>query len=396
MIPENGDYPATPKSVHDPKYCANDGCLAACDDWVPDHLSDYSSEYYASSIGCNRIFCSKCGQFVRQRRGYQFDYRGYPHPESRAAALYATEDWKDLTFVMPSPHGCLRLYYCACNMSNNQWTMPLDGTNDHLIYGASYPPSWHCNGHLPLAFPTEFYGVSLKKSKDVIKVILAVMEHREVTRDPLESKEVNREAFLINRFYALLDAEDHKALIDKMMGKFLSHSDSLYRSVACKFLERFPASKAASKLAAVYRKNPELYDAVLHPRHELGTYPDMVWRLIGLDQQFHNALLAYLKYSQSPGAQKLLRRLILGGKMKANWGRFNDFIGTNWIDKNFEKIYRANPMKNLQSLLQTQERETPQSIRLRIHRLKSLQLISEKEFSNLIPYGIENLMRSSK
>lgn len=311
-----------------------------------------------------------------------------------APILFTTEDWATIDFLKPADSRTTRIYYCACFCCSESHSMPLDGSNDHLIYGASYSTAWHCNGHPPLTFPTEIYGVPLAKSEDVGKAVLAVMEHRVVIQDPIPDNEVDPEAFLIHRLYTGLKRNNSKARIDALIIAFLSHNDSLYRSVACKNLEKFPAPGAAEELVNAYRKQPDLFDGILHPHHSRGTTPYLKLRLIGLDHQFQKALLANLKFSKSKDARDLAREYILSGKMKAAWGAYEKEIGTRWVGKHLCEIYTADPKHAIFSLLAYGKVEETSKYLQRTQQLQNLNLLPAKEFLDALPSSIRKALEA--
>ncbi len=285
------------------KYCVNAGYLVGGSYWIPDALFDHQGNEWAT-VGCNQIFCSECKEFVRHRSDYDMGSYSARDERTRAPILFATENWDTIEFLKPTNSRITRIYYCACFCCTQSNSMPMDGSGDHLIYGASYSTNWRCKGHPPFKFPTEVYGIRLKTTKDLSIAVNAVMEHRELISDPIPYDETDPEAFLISRLYARLNSIKAKKSIDTLIASFLIHPNSLYRFVACKHIERFPASFAASELLNVYRRQPELFDGVLHPHHERGTYPYMRLKLISLEQQFKNALLAYLKFSNSTSSAR--------------------------------------------------------------------------------------------
>ena len=51
-------------------YCDSGGFLVGTRHLIPDDLHVYFKKDDSKIIGCNRIFCSKCRQFLRNWPGY--------------------------------------------------------------------------------------------------------------------------------------------------------------------------------------------------------------------------------------------------------------------------------------------------------------------------------------
>lgn len=311
-----------------------------------------------------------------------------------AKQLINTESWDSIEYVIYDPLGLYRVYHCACSIHLEANSTSLDGSDDHLIYGAQQPKSWKCKGHPALTTPTEIYGLPLKSAIDCNTIVFAVMNHTASTVDPLPEDEVNPEAFLISRLYMHLEPGPYRNEIDLLVKDFLTHKDPLYRSVACLHLHKFPESSVSSSLVTAYRASPKRFDGVKHPHHNIGTTPTLRIKLVGLDHQFQSALLSYLGFSMDPAALELVRELILKNAFLTSWGSYAKAIGMDWISQHFMQIYAVNPKSSLSALLSSIEANEPADIMIRIDELKAAALLSEKEFNDEIPHAVKNKVKT--
>src|SRR6266540_6427778 len=90
-----------------------------------------------TSVGCNRLRCSRCGEWVRNEAG--FALKNVPRD---IAALYASQDWPTLPFVCRRRSS--RLYTCRCTTWEAEIDYEID--NDHDATTAPNVP-WACQGH---------------------------------------------------------------------------------------------------------------------------------------------------------------------------------------------------------------------------------------------------------
>ena len=122
------------------RFCPGGGWLVKEPTPVPRDPADHDDGVSDAVVGCNRLRCGRCAEWVRSHLAY---LDGALEPEA-IAALYAAEDWTTLAAVTPNPE--FRLYACRCSVYLcTSSTRTLDPDLDSL--SQVEPPVWVCQGH---------------------------------------------------------------------------------------------------------------------------------------------------------------------------------------------------------------------------------------------------------
>jgi|WetSurMetagenome_2_1015567.scaffolds.fasta_scaffold969897_2 hypothetical protein len=121
----------------DPK-CRGGGCLVNPDTPLPDDPRIYFKESDRYIIGCNRVFCSRCHEFVRQWPGYRLAHGSWSLTPADRQELFETLDPDQSPHLVKSKRD--RVYACKC------WADSIAGMED-LGSGYFDWDDWHCGGH---------------------------------------------------------------------------------------------------------------------------------------------------------------------------------------------------------------------------------------------------------
>src|SRR5262245_59968207 len=90
--------------------CAYGGLLVEAKTRLPSDLCEYFCRETLVLLGCNRLRCERCGEWVRNQPRLALE-EGVPRD---IPALFASQAWTDLPFVYRSRD--LRLYACRCTV----------------------------------------------------------------------------------------------------------------------------------------------------------------------------------------------------------------------------------------------------------------------------------------
>jgi hypothetical protein len=119
--------------------CLNRGYLVGPNEPLPQNIKVYHNDQ-AHIIGCNRIYCSLCQNYVRQWAGYRLG-RKRPHTLIEHKELDETQDPDASPYLTKSVSGeSFRVYACQC------WADEITFQKDLRV---SYieRDSWSCGGH---------------------------------------------------------------------------------------------------------------------------------------------------------------------------------------------------------------------------------------------------------
>lgn len=104
--------------------------------------------FYADTarfVGCNRVWCHNCGQFVRQWGGYYLKSKreGLQPTYDELRILYETKNPEHSPFLYTKRFGVGRVYACLCHAQEIVGAYAMN--TDAYLFG--YPATWACAGH---------------------------------------------------------------------------------------------------------------------------------------------------------------------------------------------------------------------------------------------------------
>jgi hypothetical protein len=138
-------------------FCEGGGCVVPARGRVPADPSERAHPADVSTVGCNRLRCSQCGEWVRNQAGLQFAGEG-----PGAATLMATADWRTLPGADTVSDA--RIYACACAVWQADVSRRVDDKPDVLEMPL---PEWRCGGHPAAALPLDVDGESIGAATDL-------------------------------------------------------------------------------------------------------------------------------------------------------------------------------------------------------------------------------------
>lgn len=118
--------------------CLDSGYLVGPQSELPTDKKVYYKDRKAKIIGCNRVFCSRCNQFVRHWLGYDLVDPPLLLNKADFAKIYQTKNPNESPYLKKSDQ--YRLYTCNC------WADSISvRTNLYKQYiDFDY---WGCGGH---------------------------------------------------------------------------------------------------------------------------------------------------------------------------------------------------------------------------------------------------------
>jgi hypothetical protein len=118
--------------------CISGGYLVGPDYSLPDNPKIYYNDPQKFPIGCNRIFCDVCHQFVRQWPGYSLPHGSWSLTLTDRQELFETLDPDQSRFLAKSER--YRVYVCKCWADSI--VSPVSLGRDYLDWD-----DWFCGGH---------------------------------------------------------------------------------------------------------------------------------------------------------------------------------------------------------------------------------------------------------
>lgn len=227
------------------RFCLKGGALVAGDRLIPNDISLYHHARDKAYIGCNRLWCYRCQQWVRNQVGVQGKGDLTPHLEE----VYGTSDWRSLPY-MEVREGQLfvrRLYACKCS----SW---LEFTH-HYLRDDDFDPvtdpvlPWRCAGHPVPDLPTELGGQVISADTDWEGLVRKVRGGW-VPFDSLNQLGEGPPDWLTWLYAYLLGLEEAEALSDAAADLF-EKGDGRLRGMVLYFLEGFPGSRGYGRLVAL-------------------------------------------------------------------------------------------------------------------------------------------------
>lgn len=248
--------------------CAQNGLLVRSSGVFPEdsHIFGYASN--ADSIGCNRLRCTSCLAFVRQRPKTEIKPGLSPDP----AHLYETEDWSRLGELKPDKHG--RLYACRCT----SWVEY--GTTSLAEDDSMRPtPPWGCGGHPPITLPWDLDGIHLEPTTDAARLARDVLSRRRVPPRALEGEKAIPSRWLVKLVLLLggsTNATDMAALVSPAVAAVLGERPSpVIRNEVIDFFGNFPVASGWEKLFERFLSAPGDFVGVVVPEQSPPTVEDV-------------------------------------------------------------------------------------------------------------------------
>jgi hypothetical protein len=156
------------------RFCDRGGLLVDSETRLPSDLCEFYQKELLVLVGCNRLRCSRCHEWVRSGPPGLGLKRGV---DVSVAALYTSENWIELPFVerrrpVLVDDKELRLYVCRCR----SWQVT---QVDCLDYEDSDFPNldlpWACAGHPLPAFPATLGDLTLASDTDWEQLVAKIL-----------------------------------------------------------------------------------------------------------------------------------------------------------------------------------------------------------------------------
>ncbi|HUS29118.1 MAG TPA: hypothetical protein VMZ53_11425 [Kofleriaceae bacterium] len=252
------------------RVCAQGGLLVDGDTRL---LTD-PCEYYQTGldlpVGCGRLRCSNCKEWVRAgppKLGFKKDA---PHD---LRALHAAPDWSVLPFI-ESRYALsrqLRLYACTCTYWEAESVDPID--NDHELASDPNVP-WRCAGHPAPDLPLTLNGLRIDAATNWAQLVDKVLKGscpRELDRMLAIGPEP---AIWLSWLYGYLQGLSVADALSAAIADRLQDSDPQVVGRVLFFFTRFPRAVGIVKLVEYAEANP-LRVALGYPIPEYRSAPTL-------------------------------------------------------------------------------------------------------------------------
>lgn len=270
--------------------------------WLPEDEREYNWGLSTPFMGCNRLRCSGCGQFVKSKARVSL----LENTPALCAEIYAREEWWSHPNIVSSPLSDCRLYLCRCSGLVVQSGDAVDPPANDLL--REY--AWSCAGHPGLTLPTEFDGVALASPIDVASLAKARLSH--VGSPTLARTDPTPRAVFLARLYHLLPEQSGRDALSLAVAEELTSPGVEQRAAALRFFDLLPKAKGAKALLAVATANADLFAGVTDPKHPHRTLEEMLYMALTLrlgvsEMDRHNQ-------STDKATLEVLRSALLAGR----------------------------------------------------------------------------------
>ena len=209
--------------------CCNGGTLVDGKTPFPDDFGDYWAHPVFDLVGCNRLYCGRCFEYVRSATGIGF---ARPNMDVDLGALY---DRADLTTApeLAATYADRRLYLCRCSRWLEAFTRPVRAEDPDPLTDPAMP--WDCVGHPTPAFPAEVDGVYIGRAADVGPLARRALEG--FSGPDARPRDA---AAWTARLYARVRPTEAADLVAAAAAERLSDADAAVRARAIQFFTIFP------------------------------------------------------------------------------------------------------------------------------------------------------------
>ncbi len=136
------------------RYCEKGGLVVSGAMRVPEDPSEYKHPAVYGAVGCSRLRCTRCGEWVRHQAGVSCKDDARAHLDE----LFVVEDWRRLPYVATSERSFLweRLDVCRCSAWLELSAHPMEDPEFDPMRDPVLP--WRCAGHPAPELPLEVNG----------------------------------------------------------------------------------------------------------------------------------------------------------------------------------------------------------------------------------------------
>lgn len=127
------------------RFCGDGGILVRARTRLPDDRCEYYLGDTRVVVGCNRLRCQRCDEWVRSEAGLTLSTETPTRPD----VLFASKNWSELPSLRRSNE--VRLYSCRCTLWAAANDNPIDNDHDSPV-DPNVP--WKCEGHSVPELPT--------------------------------------------------------------------------------------------------------------------------------------------------------------------------------------------------------------------------------------------------
>lgn len=219
-------------------HCCNDGTLVDATAPFPDDVADYHAHPALGLVGCNRLHCARCFEYVRSAPGVGF---ALPDMEVDLDALFEREELLGGPEIMRT-HEARRLYLCRCSRWLEAFSRPVRIADPDPLTDPTMP--WACGGHPLMRLPNELDGVFVRDAAEVAELA------RRAVSDGFAGPEARPRAAAAwtARLYARLRGTEAADVVAEIAADGLDAADAAARARALRFFAIFPLAVGVARV----------------------------------------------------------------------------------------------------------------------------------------------------
>ena len=299
--------------------------------WLPEDEREYNWGLSTPYMGCNRLRCGDCGQFVKSRVRVSLTENT---PTLYAEIYDQTEWWLHPKIVSSALSDC-RLYLCRCSALVMQSGDSLESPTNTLMHEYA----WSCAGHPGLTLPTEFDGVALASPIDFGTLAKERLSH--VGSPTLARTDPTPRAVFLARLYRLLPDQAGRDALSLAVAGELTSPVVEQRAAALRFFDLFAKAKGAKALLAAATTHADLFAGVTDPKYPHRTLEEMLYmaltlRLAVSEMDRHNQ-------STDKATLEVLRSALLAGRQSKEVVTQLGLSDLRWLGEHAGQIAQKSP-----------------------------------------------------
>lgn len=244
-------------------FCEDGGLLVNSHRIIPTDPTEFHAGVYPRALGCNRLRCPECGEWVRNVAGLIVSGAELRAPEAEAAAkIYALADLASVP--QAAPHTKSRLYVCRCRWRNELELTSLESERE----SDEDPPPWVCAGHPQPTLPLDIDGVVIREDSRVEPLVADAL-HGII---PRQGSCVGTPWYWPARaFVRLLHSANGAELaeaVSRAVAKGMADDDVKVRWDVLEFFVQLPIAPGAEEIVAIAAGDRRRVAGVRNPHRE--------------------------------------------------------------------------------------------------------------------------------